>query len=216
VVNREKNDAVSPVIGVMLMIVVTIVIAATVSVFSTGFASETHSAPNTQIEYVGVLTGPIGGLGEIGLVFENKGGEALFLPDLEFHLKSTMSGGDEVSISYTDLTSVTYRGVSEPGEARLSSSIANRMKKIGASGKNDDVIADARVKAGDRFVIYADRYTNDGASRYGLIVYVADRARPGAPYSSGEFEVSSRTTYTLSDKNSGAVIASGTLVGSVL
>ena len=207
-----KDDAVSPVIGVMLMIVVTIIIAATVSVFSTGFVSDTHAAPGTQVAYVGVLTGPIGDLGETGLVFENKGGEMLLLSDLELTLKSTLSGGDEASITYADLPSSTYYGASVPGETRLSGG-SIRMKRIGAASAS---VADSQIKAGDRFVIYADRYINDGTSRYGRVVYVADRDMPGAPYSSGEFEVSSRTTYTLTDKNTGAVIASGTLVGSVL
>jgi len=215
-----KDDAVSPVIGVMLMVVVTIIIAATVSVFSTGFVSETHTAPQTQIEYVGVLTGPIGGLGEIGLVFENKGGETLLLSDLEFTLKSTLSGGDEASIAYTDAPSSTYRGTPVPDEARLSSAFTYRMKKIGvadtANAATATNVANSQIKAGDRFVIHADRYFSKDESKYGWVMYVADRGMTGAPYSSGEFEVSSKTTYTLVDKNTGTVISSGTLVGSVL
>lgn len=224
-VNSWKDDAVSPVIGVMLMIVVTIIVAATVSVFSTAFASDTDAAPGTLVEYVGVIKGPIGELGEIGLVFENKGGETLLLSDLELQLKSTLSGGDEVSISYTDTPSETYRGLSKPNEARLSSDFTYRMKKIGIRDKKGHVtddafaattLANSKIKAGDRFVIHADRYIEDGTSKYGRVVYVADRGITGAPYSSGEFEVSSKTTYTLTDKNTGAVIAFGTLVGSVL
>jgi len=215
VVNERNDDAVSPVIGVMLMIVVTIIIAAAVSVFSTAFVSDTDTAPGAQVGYVGVMAGQSGGLGEIGLVFENKGGDALLLSDVELHLRSTLSGGDEVSISYTDAPSSTYIGIIEPNEARLSSSLSKtRMKKIGAGTSNP--VEAARVKAGDRFVIYADRYIDDGTSTYGRIAYVADRDTPGMPYTSGEFEVSSRTTYTLSDTNTGAVISSGTLVGSVL
>lgn len=213
-----KDDAVSPVIGVMLMVVVTIIIAATVSVFSTGFVSETHTAPQTQVEYVGVLAGQEGELGEIGLVFENKGGETLLLSDLELLLKSTMSGGDEVSIAYTDAPSETYRMVSAPGEARLSKDFTYRMKKIGVVDRADFAtsVANSKIKAGDRFVIHADRYFSKDESKYGWVMYVADRGVTGPSYSSGEFEVSSKTTYTLIDKNTGATIASGTLVGSVL
>jgi len=213
-----KDDAVSPVIGVMLMVVVTIIIAATVSVFSTGFVSDTHAAPQTQVEYVGVLAGQEGELGEIGLVFENKGGETLLLSDLELLLKSTMSGGDEVSITYTDAPSETYRMVSAPGEARLSTDFTYRMKKIGVVDRADFAtsVANSQIKAGDRFVIHADRYFSKDESKYGWVMYVADRGVTGLSYSSGEFEVSSKTTYTLIDKNTGATIASGTLVGSVL
>ena len=42
---HKKEDAVSPVIGVMLMLVVTIVIAAVVAAFAGGLATETESAP---------------------------------------------------------------------------------------------------------------------------------------------------------------------------
>ena len=42
---ERKEDAVSPVIGVMLMLVVTIVIAAVVAAFAGGLATETESAP---------------------------------------------------------------------------------------------------------------------------------------------------------------------------
>ncbi|WP_235809649.1 type IV pilin N-terminal domain-containing protein [Methanofollis ethanolicus] len=201
----------------MLMVVVTIIIAATVSVFSTGFVSDTDAAPGTLVEYVGVLKGESGGLGEIGLVFENTGGETLLLSDLDLHLKSTLSGGDEVSISYTDATSSKYRETPVPNEARLSSSFTYRMKKIGVGDSSKaPTVANSKIKAGDRFVIHADRYIEDGTSRYGRVAYVSDRGMEGSPYTSGEFEVSSRTTYTLSDKKSGAVISSGTLVGSVL
>ncbi|WP_342675785.1 type IV pilin N-terminal domain-containing protein [Methanofollis sp. UBA420] len=217
-VNSRNDDAVSPVVGVMLMVVVTIIIAATVSVFSTGFVSDTDAAPGTLVEYVGVLTGQSGGLGEIGLVFENKGGETLLLSDMNLHLKSTLSGGDEVSISYTDAPSSKYLDIPVPDEARLLSDFTYRMKKIGVadSASAATTVANSKIKAGDRFVIHADRFIEDGTSRYGRVAYVSDRGMEGSPYTSGEFEVSSRTTYTLSDKNTGAVIASGTLVGSVL
>jgi hypothetical protein len=218
VVNAKNDDAVSPVVGVMLMVVVTIIIAATVSVFSTGFVSNTDAAPGTLIEYVGVLSGQSGGLGEIGLVFENKGGETLLLSDMNLQLKSTLSGGDEVSISYTDAPSSKYLDTPVPKEARLSSQFTYRMKRIGTGDSESSAasLANSKIKAGDRFVIHADRYIEDGTSKYGRVMYVSERGMEGSPYTSGEFEVSSRTTYTLSDKNTGAILASGTLVGSVL
>ena len=42
---ERKEDAVSPVIGVMLMLVVTIVIAAVVAAFAGGLATETEATP---------------------------------------------------------------------------------------------------------------------------------------------------------------------------
>ncbi|MDO8841287.1 type IV pilin N-terminal domain-containing protein [Methanocalculus sp.] len=217
-VTVRQYDAVSPVIGVMLMVVVTIIIAATVSVFSTGIVSGASAAPGAQFQYVGVLTGQPDGLGEIGLVFENKGGEAVAMADIQLHLKTTLPGGDEVSISYTDTPSSVLRGVTAPGETRLSDAFTYRMKKIGVADavNTATLVSNSRINAGERFVIHADRYIRDDSSNYGRVEYVTERGLAGTPYSRGEFEVSSRTTFTLIDKNTGAVISSGTLVGSVL
>ena len=46
----NKEDAVSPVIGVMLMLVVTIVIAAVVAAFAGGLATETEATPITVLD----------------------------------------------------------------------------------------------------------------------------------------------------------------------
>ena len=42
---EQKDDAVSPVVGVMLMLVVTIIIAAVVAAFATGLSSSAEAAP---------------------------------------------------------------------------------------------------------------------------------------------------------------------------
>ena len=47
--HTKKEDAVSPVVGVMLMLVVTIVIAAIVAAFATGMFSDTQAAGNAII-----------------------------------------------------------------------------------------------------------------------------------------------------------------------
>ena len=46
---ERKEDAVSPVIGVMLMLVVTIVIAAVVAAFAGGIATDTEPTPNVVL-----------------------------------------------------------------------------------------------------------------------------------------------------------------------
>lgn len=46
----EKDDAVSPVVGVMLMLVVTIIIAAVVAAFASGVATQTEAAPNVILK----------------------------------------------------------------------------------------------------------------------------------------------------------------------
>ena len=46
----HKDDAVSPVIGVMLMLVVTIVIAAVVAAFASGLGTDMESAPTVVLD----------------------------------------------------------------------------------------------------------------------------------------------------------------------
>ncbi len=49
VILKKKEDAVSPVIGVMLMFVVTIVIAAVVAAFAGGIATDTEPTPSVVL-----------------------------------------------------------------------------------------------------------------------------------------------------------------------
>ena len=44
-ITKKSDDAVSPVIGVMLMVVITVVIAAVITAFATGVVGETEAAP---------------------------------------------------------------------------------------------------------------------------------------------------------------------------
>ena len=47
---KKSDDAVSPVIGVMLMLVITIVVAGVIAVFGTGMAGNTETAPNVVLD----------------------------------------------------------------------------------------------------------------------------------------------------------------------
>ncbi|HJJ42434.1 MAG TPA: type IV pilin [Methanocorpusculum sp.] len=48
--NQKKDSAVSPVVGVMLMLVVTIIIAAIVSAFAGGLVTSADKAPNAVLK----------------------------------------------------------------------------------------------------------------------------------------------------------------------
>lgn len=73
-----NSEAVSPVIGVMLMLVVTIIVAAAVSAFAGGFASDQKKTPVAQID-VQLKTG--GSYPK--LVLTHLGGDALKTRDLK-------------------------------------------------------------------------------------------------------------------------------------
>ena len=127
----RKDDAVSPVVGVMLMLVVTIIIAASVTLFSTGFIGDLSQSldslsTDTKVNFVGVDDGGAKAYadayksehgsnpnfkndkisGNIGFVFEVESGDPLDLTKLAFQISST-SGGT-TTITYNDLPSQMY------------------------------------------------------------------------------------------------------------
>lgn len=77
--HRPKNqDAVSPVVGVMLMLVVTIIIAAVVSSFASGLGTTSEAAPTVSLQ-----VSLYGGTLEKKAVIESLGGESLPTRDLQ-------------------------------------------------------------------------------------------------------------------------------------
>ena len=72
---ERKEDAVSPVIGVMLMLVVTIVIAAVVAAFAGGLGGDVEMAPTAALD-IDVYAG------EKTVKIEHLSGEALITKDI--------------------------------------------------------------------------------------------------------------------------------------
>ena len=56
-IQTKSEDAVSPVIGVMLMLVVTIIIAAVVAAFASGVGADAEPAPVTVVDVIGIYDG---------------------------------------------------------------------------------------------------------------------------------------------------------------
>ncbi len=97
------DEAVSPVVGVMLMLVVTIIIAAVVSGFAGGLASDETKAPQATLAMTEIVVGvedtnttnweadnPSGFEANNGLLFEHKGGDSFALAG---HLYPAADGG---------------------------------------------------------------------------------------------------------------------------
>jgi len=74
--SRCNNDAISPVVGIMLMLVVTIIIAAIVSGFAGGLTSSQSKAPQAKITATFSVSD--------GMTISHAGGEAIPLNDLIF------------------------------------------------------------------------------------------------------------------------------------
>lgn len=72
---QKSDDAVSPVVGVMLMLVVTIIIAVVVSAFAGGIGGDTKSTPQASF---GVEVDMV----DFAIIFDHRGGEALDLDEI--------------------------------------------------------------------------------------------------------------------------------------
>ena len=98
---QRKEDAVSPVIGVMLMLVVTIVIAAVISGFATDLSAGTSSTPMAffEIDYIDI---PDGNTKSFGI--KHKGGDAIPLKDIQ--ITYVASGQGSTGFINTPLISV--------------------------------------------------------------------------------------------------------------
>ena len=78
--DMKKEDAVSPVIGVMLMLVITIIIAAVITGFATDLSADTSSTPMAlmEIDYVEMNGAYVKSFGIV-----HKGGDAVPLNELQ-------------------------------------------------------------------------------------------------------------------------------------
>ena len=83
-IQKKSDDAVSPVIGVMLMIVIVVIIAAVVTAFATGMMSETEAAPVAMLE-VEILNSEeaLQGLYGPELFITHRSGDAVDTKDIE-------------------------------------------------------------------------------------------------------------------------------------
>lgn len=97
---RKDDHAVSPVVGVMLMLVVVIVIAAIVSAFAGGAVSGTKKTPQASIAAEFSQTD--------GMKIFHKGGDALNTQDISLVVKPTKSFGNYEHLSWTVNKSVIW------------------------------------------------------------------------------------------------------------
>ena len=209
---RQNDAAVSPVVGVMLMLVVTIIIAAVVSAFAGGMGSEQHKTPQTTmiiqsvIESVGgttapsspyTLTYPDGYTAANGLMFENTGGDTFSLNDIDIQLqyqdtKYTLRPDDKLST-----TNILPVGISNGGY----------FQKIGNMSLSDRMIA-----PGDKFMVYADG--NSQGVTYSSGGYYGPKLS-WRPYGSdGGFSIYLKTkaNYQIIDKVSSRAITTGEFI----
>ena len=105
IILKKKEDAVSPVIGVMLMLVVTIVIAAVVAAFAGGLGSDVEMAPTAALDIDVFSNGKV--------KIESLSGETLIKNDIEVKVgeakeklgeSGTLSPGSTAEVTLTGVT----------------------------------------------------------------------------------------------------------------
>jgi FlaG/FlaF family flagellin (archaellin) len=203
----EQESAVSPVVGVMLMLVVTIIIAAVVSGFAGGLASGTSKAPQATLSCVAVIddiqdtdktdwapTYPDNFTARNGLLFEHKGGDAFALSDIYIQLQS---GDAKYDIDTFDEIQTT-EGNCTPSD------VTSYIMEIGDS--------DEFITPGDKFMLYADNCRIDDVPAYGFDNEAQISWKPEGAAGGKAAYLNTKIEYKVVEKESGKVIQSGSVV----
>ena len=103
---ERKDDAVSPVIGIMLMLVVTIIIAAVVTGFATDLSKDTEKTPTAFFDADSEND---------KIMLKHKGGEPIRLQDIQLTIEQGggVSTNQEIYILYGANGDLTVRGDGE-------------------------------------------------------------------------------------------------------
>jgi len=193
---KEQDCAISPVVGVMLMLVVTVIIAAVVSTFASGLANDEAKAPDAHIKFVGPTLVPK----FQGLEFEHAGGDPVDMRDLQIQLRCENT---QCEFGYFDALAKDY---SRRHKALLDEDITMRFQKVGVTDK-DWYGNYHTLRPGERFRVYADQWWETGWGMMGFRAY-----RDGEYYSSIGLDWGTDNSFTLTDRKSGHVYASGPIV----
>ena len=228
----KKDDAVSPVIGVMLILVVTIIIAGSVTLFATGLFDDIDSSSVTslsKVEFIGLETA--GGMtllengvaswgkksGFIGLLFEVTGNNPVDLANLKLTLndRATSQAG-MMTISYNDLLSDKYHPVSGSSlnqgiVPHVSLYDAGKVRMVSypvPSSKTD--IQNTLINPGEKFLVVCESLAYMSTSNTIKIGFRVERDDTGNQYASGGYympgEISEKTQLLLTDETTGTVL----------
>ncbi|MDI6899062.1 MAG: type IV pilin N-terminal domain-containing protein [Methanolinea sp.] len=228
----HRDEAVSPVVGVMLMLVVTIIIAAIVSGFAGGLAGSQEKVPQASVvatDFVisGVrdltpgnafgqgITRPDQGAGnpaaDIYVVFQHKGGDAFNLDKVQMQLGklSEPQVGTLVSRSLTPQAGPEFTtSQGNFGTIGIKSSIpgwSNGWSKY--LEKYPDKTSTV-ITPGESFVLHADYGARSGGSNpTNFIGWLNQGGNYPFPIKQGDV-----LTYDLIDSNSKKIIASGQIL----
>jgi FlaG/FlaF family flagellin (archaellin) len=207
------DDAVSPVVGVMLMLVVTIVLAAVVSSFYGGIASDDVKPPQLTLSATPVIKGlsdadktneepdyPNGFTANNGIMFKHAGGDGFSLKDIRVQIQSRDT---KITLDYGD----TFKS---------SASCADTSRLI--TNSNGDTLYFARVGGGtddfilpgDIFMLVADGCYDSTEMAGGGAKYIT--WKPTDAHGTFKAQLYAPLEYKVIDKNSGKAIQTGSFV----
>lgn len=229
----KMEDAVSPVVGVMLMLVVTIIIAAVVSGFAGGLVGDNQKAPQASIVATDfVIKGIIDTVGSSAPPPNNMFGQGQWQPDqgaanpaADIYILFEHKGGDALNL---DMIEIYLGKLSEP---QMGSMISRTLKPqtgpnlntsqgdFGTIGVKASIPGwsagwnkyiqkypdkdSVILKTGDRFVLHGD-YSAMSTAGAKRIMWLQQGGNYPFPIEQGDV-----LTYDIIDKNSKKIISSG-------
>ena len=150
---RSLEDAVSPVIGILLMLVVTIIIAAVVSGFASGLTGGQTKAPQASIEETTDFP-------THNATFQHKGGDSVKIDSISVVF---IQGDTKTTLSVTDVGGSLCQGFKSTGKDSLTFGPGDRLVISGTGyGYNGDytgwdtstvAFGSASYKKGDEWMI---------------------------------------------------------------
>ena len=160
---KKSDDAVSPVVGVMLMIVITVVIAAVITTFATGVTSDAEAAPVAVLdveiyEYYQALPD----CGGPDFHITHLSGDAVDTKDIEIQISwKDPSGKQHYSTYSAEAFKESPGEVSGDGGTRkqpmyIKTQVTGDMRKEFGSGALDYYFGDAILKPGLKLTATAD------------------------------------------------------------
>lgn len=177
-----QNDAVSPVVGVMLMLAVTVMIAAIASAFAGGFSDTTEKSPQSSMSVTANFHDKI---------HTNSNGDY-------YRIYFDHTGGDPFSLGSVK---VVFRSDETENKTQLSRDDPNcgNFTLMGSTGP----VSDTTVRAGDRFFI-------DGNVTYGPL-NADGTQKTGIRFGNVIFWKDKELTWMVIDSRTSKTIAMGTL-----
>ena len=164
---KKSDDAVSPVVGVMLMIVITVVIAAVITTFATGVTSDAEAAPVAVLdveiyEYYQALDSSGGPDFHISHI----SGDPIDTKDITIQLSWEHNGKSYFSTYSADSFKAKHRngvdgggGVSRMQPMYVKTPVTEDMRKEYSSSNLDYYFGDVILESGMRLTATADFLT---------------------------------------------------------